>query len=159
MHKHLPRLSRTWLADPIFFITTSTFHRQQILANAPNAQIIIDEWKSAADRHGWLIGRYVIMPDHVHFFCSSTDENAKDLSGFMQQWKQWTSKRIVRENTDSDITLNPPIWQKEFFDHLLRSEESYIQKWEYVYQNPVRKSLVLKAEDWPWQGEIFDLWG
>jgi putative transposase len=161
VHTHLPRLTRIWTSNPIFFITTCTYHRNPILANNNNANILIDEWKSAYKRHGWLIGRYVIMPDHVHFFCSfageeyNPDKNA--LSIFMRQWKQWTSKRMIRENRGNLITLVAPIWQREFFDHLLRSEESYIQKWEYVYENPVRRNMVTKPDDWPWQGEIFDL--
>ncbi len=160
-HKHLPHLARIWISNPIYFITTSTYQRKPILANDKVAKILIDEWTNALELHGWIVGRYVIMPDHVHFFSSFSDNMAdhskKDLSGFMQQWKQWTSKRILRDSHDSEKTLLPPIWQKEFFDHLLRSEENYIQKWEYVRQNPVRKNLVQKVEDWWWQGEIFDL--
>ncbi len=41
-----------------------------------------------------------------------------------------------------------------FFDHLLRNDESYAQKWEYVRQNSVRAGLVESPEDWPYQGEI-----
>jgi putative transposase len=44
--------------------------------------------------------------------------------------------------------------QPGFFDHILRSEESYGQKWEYVRDNPVRARLVREWEDWPHQGEI-----
>ena len=47
-----------------------------------------------------------------------------------------------------------PIWQRGFFDHLLRSAESYGQKWNYVRENPVRARLVAKPEDWPYAGEI-----
>ena len=47
-----------------------------------------------------------------------------------------------------------PIWQRGFFDHLLRSEESYAQKWDYVRGNPVRAQLVEKVEDWPVRGRI-----
>ena len=47
-----------------------------------------------------------------------------------------------------------PHWQKGFFDHLVRSEPSYEEKWHYARENPVRAKLVLKAEDWPYQGEI-----
>jgi putative transposase len=47
-----------------------------------------------------------------------------------------------------------PIWQRGFFDHLLRSDESYSQKWNYVRENPVRAGLVSKAADWPYSGEL-----
>ena len=160
-HKHLPHLTRIWISNPIYYITTCTHQRKPILANDNVAQILIEEWSNALENHGWMVGCYVIMPDHVHFFCSFSDKladcNKKDLSSFMQQWKQWTSKRILRDTHDNRTKLLPPIWQKEYFDHLLRSEESYNQKWEYVRQNPVRKNLVQKADDWRWQGEIYDL--
>ena len=50
-----------------------------------------------------------------------------------------------------------PRWQKGFFDHVIRSEESYAQKWVYVRDNPVRAGLVRSAEDWPYAGEIAQL--
>ena len=51
----------------------------------------------------------------------------------MQAWKQWTSKRMARE-----LEFFGTVWQEEFFDHVLRSSESYSQKWDYVKENPVR---------------------
>jgi putative transposase len=94
------------------------------------------------------VGRYVIMPYHVHFFCSA-ELGAKALPTFMQGWKQYTSKRMARE-----LKLSRTIWQEEFFDHVLRSSESYSQKWDYVKENPVRAGLVEGSDEWPWQGEI-----
>jgi len=67
----------------------------------------------------------------------------------MLAWKQWTSKRIKRECGEAGA-----VWQEEFFDHVLRSEESYEEKREYILLNPVRANLTKTVEDWPWQGEI-----
>ena len=50
-----------------------------------------------------------------------------------------------------------PHWQEGFFDHVLRSSESYGEKWEYVRMNPVRAGLCATPEDWPYQGEIVPL--
>jgi len=91
------------------------------------------------------------MPNHVHFFCSA-ELDAKPLSRFMQFWKQWTSRRLGQE-----LDIEGHVWQAEFFDHVLRSEESYSQKWDYVRQNPMRAALIASADDWPWQGEIESL--
>jgi hypothetical protein len=49
---------------------------------------------------------------------------------------------------------NTQVWEEGFFDHVLRSNESYSQKWHYVRENPVRAGLVRSVEDWPYQGEI-----
>src|SRR6266550_664935 len=121
-----------------YFVTTCTFKRRTILASKEVAAILVDEWRNAHDRHGWAIGRYVIMPDHVHFFCSA-ELDAKTLPTFLQAWKQWTSKRMTRE-----LGLPGTVWQEEFFDHVLRSRESYGQKWDYVNKNPVRAPTWLK---------------
>jgi REP element-mobilizing transposase RayT len=58
---------------------------------------------------------YVIMPDHVYFFCSA-ELDAKTLPIFMQRWKEWTSKRIVREHAvagigDPGLKLSGNLWQ------------------------------------------------
>jgi len=90
----------------------------------------------------------VVMPDHVHFFCKPTHD-AIQLSKFMQHWKQWTSKRIK-----SELQFDDSVWQEEFFDHLLRSHESYSEKWNYVEQNPVRAGLVDTASGWPYSGFV-----
>jgi REP element-mobilizing transposase RayT len=91
------------------------------------------------------------MPDHVHFFCAP-ESNAKTLPVFVGSWKEWTSKGIKRE-----LHATSSIWQEEFFDHVLRSSESYGEKWNYVRNNPVRHGLVTNAADRPWQGEIEEL--
>jgi REP element-mobilizing transposase RayT len=151
VHKHLRRLDRVWLDPPIYFLTTCTHLRAPILADKPAAEILVKEWQNARPRHGWVVGRYLIMPDHVHFFCAP-DSDAKLLPTFVGFWKEWTSKAIK-----SALGLPGRVWQKEFFDHVLRSSESYGQKWDYVCENPIRAGLVGKANDWPWQGEISEL--
>jgi REP element-mobilizing transposase RayT len=88
------------------------------------------------------------MPEHVHFFAVPAADEAKDLSAFVGGWKSWTYHEIRKHGLPSFA------WQREFFDHLLRSTESYAEKWEYVRCNPVRAGLVSKAEDWPYQGEV-----
>ena len=89
------------------------------------------------------------MPDHVHFFCMGDERrDASSLSHSVGAIREWTAKQMVA------CGARPPIWQKQFFDHLLRSDESYANKWTYVHENPVRAGLVAKAEDWPDAGEI-----
>ena len=149
-HKHLRRLGEVWLTPAVYFVTTCTAGRRAALANDAAFAILRAELEAAPTRHGWTVGRFVVMPDHVHFFCVS-DENsdAAPLSRFVGGFKQWTAKAILRSKG-----LAPPLWQKQFFDHVLRSGESYESKWRYVLENPVRAGLVKKAEDWLYAGEI-----
>ena len=145
---HLKRLGRLYNSNPLYFITTSTFERHRLLTNNTVSHILIDEWSKCFDRHGWSIGSYVIMPDHVHFFCKPAVDK-KTLSQMMQAWKQWTSKQIKQE-----LQRLQPVWNPEFFDHVLRSDESYSEKWNYVFNNPVRAGFVKKPEEWKYWGYI-----
>jgi putative transposase len=90
------------------------------------------------------------MPDHIHLFCVSDETpGSASLSRFMAGFKQWTAKGILRS-----AGAAPPLWQKEFFDRILRLDESYESKWQYVREIPVRAGLVTTAEDWPYGGEM-----
>ena len=91
------------------------------------------------------LGRYVIMPDHLHFFVRG------DQSFVLGTWVKGL-KRAILEAFPGQSKAS--FWQPGFFDHLLRNDESYAQKWGYVRQNPVRAGLVKFAEDWPHQAEI-----
>jgi hypothetical protein len=70
----------------------------------------------------------------------------------MRDWKKWTARKLA----DAAVA-SPPIWQAEFFDHVLRSANSYSEKWDYVRENPVRAGLVAEADQWPYRGECESL--
>lgn len=91
------------------------------------------------------------MPDHVHFFARPASE-AKPLSAFIRDWKKWTSRRIA-----AALKIAPPLWQPEFFDHVLRSADSYSEKWDYVRANPVRAGLCETPDQWRYAGECVPL--
>ncbi|MGO9742742.1 MAG: REP-associated tyrosine transposase [Roseiarcus sp.] len=149
-HTYLRRLDQVWLEAPIYFITTCAVARRPLFANPAAFAILTDELATARRRHGWRVGRYVVMPDHLHFFCSEGGKDAPStLPRFVGSFKEWTAKRMAKATG-----AKPPIWQPEFFDHVLRSSESYEQKWRYVRDNPVRGGLVSSAEEWPWGGEL-----
>jgi hypothetical protein len=62
-------------------------------------------------------------------------------------WKSFSARRWPHRK-------DAPVWQRHFWDTQLRRGENYDVKWNYVVENPVRASLVPRAEDWPYQGEL-----
>ena len=95
---------------------------------------------------GNAVGRYVIMPDHMHVFLR-IGINGR-LSVAVKCWKEFITKRLHQTHPGLKV------WQPGFFDHLLRSVENYSEKWAYVRENPVRQGLVMAADLWPYQGEV-----
>jgi REP element-mobilizing transposase RayT len=147
--KRLQRLGVLYVRSPIYFVTMCVIARKHLLANDKVHKSVL-AFAQKGEGIGALVGRYVIMPDHLHLFVS-IDGQRTTLPKWMKSLKNALSKTLRVAGVPS------PHWQKDFFDHVLRSGESYAQKWNYVRQNPVRAGLVSKAEDWPFAGEIFPL--
>jgi putative transposase len=120
-------------------------HRKARLATeaAHNAFLVYS--KNAMD-HGVGVGRYVLMPEHIHLFARIDGETSLGV------WVRGL-KRAIGCAVNSGREAGS-LWQPGFFDHLLRHDESYAAKWLYVRDNPVRKRLVARWEDWPFQGEV-----
>jgi REP element-mobilizing transposase RayT len=140
-----PRLRFVLHHDPLFFVTFCTHERRKLLATDAVHAAFVAFPSQANSRHNLAVGRYVIMPDHVHFFVRRPDD--LQLGRWVGMLKQALAKHIALAGTS-------PIWQRGFFDHVLRHDESYRDKWNYVRENPVRAGLVTNAEDWPYSGEI-----
>jgi len=94
----------------------------------------------------WLVGRYVIMPDHLHLFCAPGSAAIEPLARWVRFWKASVTKAIS--------AAPGTLWQRDFWDTQLRRGDCYSEKWTYVAQNPVRAGLVTSADDWPYQGEM-----
>jgi REP element-mobilizing transposase RayT len=128
----------------IIFLTVCTRHRQTVLANAMAQELMVTAWRQAGF---WAVGRYVVMPDHLHLFCAPNREPEHPLRQWMSYWQNLVTRRWP-DRTQC------PLWQRDYWDRQVRRGESYGEKWEYVRNNPVRQRLVSRAEDWPYQGEL-----
>ena len=87
------------------------------------------------------------MPDHLHLFCAPATFPPTPL----KQWVLYWHAEVTRNWPSNQ---QKPIWQKDFFDRQLRTGESYSEKWDYVWRNPVRAGLVPHPDQWPFQGEL-----
>jgi len=126
------------------YVSCNVKNRRPLLANRKIHQLLIQTWCKASH---WMVGRYVVMPDHLHFFCAPVKVPITPFKRWMEFWQADAARNWP-------CPEEKPIWQKDFFDRQLRSSESYHQKWLYVLENPVRAGLVAQWEDWPYQGEL-----
>jgi len=138
--KSLPHEIPLWL-DPNkedYFITICCQKRgRNQLAIPAIGPALIETIKHRNDRQIWYAHLAVVMPDHVHVVISfgRTDKRTQMI---VSKWKEWTAKTLgIR-------------WQRDFFEHRLRGDESFREKADYVLTNPVRAGLVKRWQDWPY---------
>lgn len=147
MHKpRLARLKRPFTDQTVFFITACSHQRKRLFDNDRIHRAFKDFTEQAA-AYKVFVGKYVLMPDHIHLFVAFSPDTMT-VSTWVKSLKNSLSKTLREEG------VPVPHWQKGFFDHLLRSDESYSEKWDYVARNPVRAGLVGRCDDWPYRGEI-----
>jgi REP-associated tyrosine transposase len=134
--KRLYHRPPSWVGlDAIFFITICCHDRG---SNVLCVSSVSERLLKAADyyhSHGrWYLLLFVLMPDHLHLLVAFP--LGQQIGQVIRSWKIYTSRQTKVK------------WQRDFFEHRLRSEESLEQKANYILENPVRAGLIEKSEDW-----------
>lgn len=137
--KQLPHNIPLWV-DPhreIYFITINCAERlHNQLAQPDMAEKLFETVRHRQEKSLWWPHVFLLMPDHLHTLLSFPP-TGKPIRTIISKWKEWTAKTTgIR-------------WQDDFFEHRLRQDESRLQKAIYILENPVRKNLVGRPEDWP----------
>lgn len=133
--KRLPHDIPSWVEPgAVFFITVCAKSRgteSLVRGNMPKQL-----WESILHRtemRQWWPHLFLVMPDHVHaLLCFAPIPGMRKT---MNDWKRYTASALGIE------------WQRDFFDHRLRHDESFVQKAHYIRMNPVRAKRVEKPED------------
>jgi putative transposase len=120
----------------VFFITVCALPRGiNTLAPSATWMVLLD---AAVHYHRiprWHLHLLLAMPDHVHLLASFPQEES--MRRVVAAWKHY-------------VTRHAPVkWQRDFFDHRLRGDESFDEKAAYIRNNPVRAKLVTNESDWP----------
>jgi len=128
----------------ILFVTVAARIRVPIFNSEPVHQALLSAW---AEADFWKVGRYVIMPDHIHFFCAPGRHPPTSLRPWVKYWKRLLSQ-------SGTLSSSRDVWLPDCWDRQMRTGNHYTEKWEYTRQNPVRAGLVKDPEVWPFRGEV-----
>lgn len=132
----LPHGTPAWVQDEaIFFITICCVPRGRNQLCHPLVAVTIRETLEFRQTRGdWFVHLWLSMPDHVHALISFP--GGQNPTKVMAGWKEVVAKKAAIS------------WQRDYFDHRLRSHESHQEKADYIRQNPVRKGLVSRPDEW-----------
>ncbi len=150
----------------IVYLTVCIEDRQPWLANEAVHEHLRGAWQ---DAQAWLVGYYLLMPDHLHLFCAPRDLKFT-IEHWVTFWERQFKRRVNRSRgsqgsapacaSHADRKSRPPIeyrWQPHPWHTRLRRSENYQEKWAYIRENPVVAGLVKNANDWPYQGMMIVL--
>lgn len=143
--KHLTRIP-VWLPAEqpvVYFVTACCAERRRVFADPAPARLAVKCLQRTERNLGWKVWQACVMPDHVHLLLSPMQDREQPLAKFVQAWKSCVTLRAAS---------TVPIWQREFFDRLLRSDEKMDEKWRYIRENPVRAGLCAAAEEYQFSG-------
>lgn len=135
-------LKRYQQAQQLHFITFNCFQHAPFLATAEARELVEHTLERVRRWYGFYVTAYVVMPDHVHALMSEPERCRLSLA--IQMWKQIVSRKL---RGPERLT---PFWQRRYYDFNVWSETKLYEKMNYIHQNPVRRGLVERAQDWAW---------
>ncbi|MFO7948507.1 MAG: transposase [Armatimonadota bacterium] len=125
---------------PIFVTIRAKQARPQMMPQFGDiAETVLRE---KADDHDIILHAFCIMPDHMHIVCSVDDDG--DFKKYVTILKSEISRRMHTNGFDQFE------WQRSYWDRHARREDDLRELIEYVLDNPVRKDLCRKREEWRW---------
>ncbi len=155
------RYRRAKIAGATYFFTVVTEGRRPIFKDTSAVAIFESGLKQIKNRHPFDVDAYVILPDHMHMLWTLPDGD----TNFSTRWrliKEAFTKSHMRnesplpQNASRRAKGEQPIWQRRFWEHVIRDEADFAAHVDYIHYNPVRHGLVSAACDW--QHSSFEDW-
>jgi len=143
--KNTLRLRHFDYATPrAYFITVCAADGRPAFADARIAEKALEILKKTREKNSYRIYAFCLMPDHLHLLLNPADSGTP-VSGFLQTFKSQTGYWYKKEHEGN-------LWQRGFYDHVVRKSEDLVKIAQYILNNPVRKNLSENADDYPHSG-------
>ena len=144
--KPSPRLTNfDYRGSYAYSITCSTEQRKPYFKQKAIVDSILLTLKETSKEIGFNIYAYCFMPDHLHLLLVGEEDSS--LHKFMKLFKQRSSFVFRKAYGNS-------LWQRSYYDHILRKEEALNDVALYIFNNPVRKGLVTNYKGYPFSGSF-----
>ena len=133
-----------------YFITICTYEKRQTLSRiltgsekkeaatqlTPLGDVVHRVMKELAAGYGFRLDSYVIMPNHIHvLLMKETEETNITVGQWIGAMKSMTTTRWCKACDEKGVTAGK-VWQRNYYDHILRNEADYIEKRKYIEENP-----------------------
>ena len=143
-NKNLRLPATHYLGRQAYFVTICTEERADFFSREETGRWVVDELVSGAASANFLLHAWCAMPDHVHFVAEGRNDSCH-LVKFVDGLKQRTAYAFSRSEKKR-------LWQRRYYDHVLRPNDAIEDVARYLWWNPVRKGLCARPQDYPLSG-------
>jgi putative transposase len=146
----MPNYRRAFVPGGTWFFTVNLLDRRQTLL-VDHIEILREAVAATRRNYAFTIDAFVVLPDHLHAIWSLPPGD----SDFSTRWrliKNRFARAIPKLESLSAVSLarnERGIWQRRFWEHLIRDEVVYSRHVEYCYINPLKHGLVTCVSNWP----------
>ncbi|HXG35643.1 MAG TPA: transposase [Dehalococcoidia bacterium] len=135
-----------------YSITTTVEGRRPLFHNPQTVELCLEKLREASQKRHFQVVAYCFMPDHLHLLLVAA--SGTDLVAFMRFFKQQSGYKYRQFSGDLI-----PLWQKSYYDHVLRKEEDLLTVARYIWGNPLRAGIVSDIQEYPFSGSfLIDDW-
>jgi len=145
-HKNIRLSAGSYAGRRCYFATLCCCNRRPIFSDSTACCWLLEVLRSESAARGFAIHAYCIMPDHVHFLAEGLLPSS-NFTNFVRALKIKTSRAYCQN-------ASQPLWQKKFFDHILRPSEPIEPVAYYIWMNPVPKRLSRTVGEYAFTGSL-----
>jgi len=139
----MPNFRRYYVPNAIYFIVAVTKDRRRLFADSAHVDLLFTVVREVRQRKSFDLLAYSIIPDHANLLLKPTDE--ANISRIMLSIQRSFTLRFKKLH---GITNSLSLWQRRFWDHIIRNEEDLRRHLDYIHYNPVKHGLVSLPEDY-----------
>jgi putative transposase len=140
----MTNIRRHYLPKRPVFITAVCVKRKPFLKSAGSKELILSVMREVKTEKPFSMVAFSIMDDHFHWIINPVDA---DFSKIVQSVKL---RFVHRYKKRAGISESFQIWQKGFWDHVIRDENDLHRHMDYVHYNPVKHGCVKRPRDYSW---------
>jgi putative transposase len=140
----MSNIRRYYIPDSIVFLTSVTRNRNELFLEKQNRILLFQTIDSVKTDIPFELVAYVILPDHFHFLIQLSNENM-NFSKILQY-----IKGRFTHNYKKDYVINDSVslWQRKFWDHIIRNERDLQNHLDYIHWNPVKHGFINEPSEW-----------
>jgi len=147
----MPNYGRAFVPGGCWFFTVNLLDRRQTLL-VDHIETLREAVAATRLTYAFSIDAFVVLPDHLHAIWKLPEDDC-DFSTRWRLIKNRFAKALPRQERLSAVRVarsERGIWQRRFWEHLIRDELDYVRHMEYCYINPVKHGFVGRVRDWPY---------